>query len=127
MVARSLAGWEEILVKLRAVLPVDRIEIFDGHLDIAQSQELFGRARFYMAPHGAGLANILFLPPWGEVLEITTIHADCLCYKWLALASNIPYTAFFGEGHRGDPITVNQEDLLTKVKEIAKNFPLTAR
>eukprot|EP00271_Cylindrocystis_brebissonii_P015223 TRINITY_DN3749_c0_g1_i1.p1 TRINITY_DN3749_c0_g1~~TRINITY_DN3749_c0_g1_i1.p1 ORF type:complete len:449 (-),score=16.24 TRINITY_DN3749_c0_g1_i1:375-1541(-) len=125
-IKRSIVGWEEILVKLRTVLPVDRIEIYDGHLGIHKARDLFRRARFYMGPHGGGLANIIFLPPWGEVLEITTPHMDSLCFKWLTLACNLKYTSFVGEGTVSEPITVNETDLVSKVTEIAKGFPSTA-
>jgi hypothetical protein len=45
-------------------------EVVAENLSFDQQVDLFSRASAIVAPHGAGLANIAFMPPGGTVLEI---------------------------------------------------------
>eukprot|EP00271_Cylindrocystis_brebissonii_P021655 TRINITY_DN7875_c0_g2_i1.p1 TRINITY_DN7875_c0_g2~~TRINITY_DN7875_c0_g2_i1.p1 ORF type:complete len:516 (+),score=33.78 TRINITY_DN7875_c0_g2_i1:109-1548(+) len=123
---RYIIGWEDLLVRLSAVVPKNRIEIFTGHVTLSETQELFAKARLYMAVHGAGLANIIFLPPWGEVMEVVSKDVDSHLYRWLTRACSLPYTRFYGNGTKGTNFTVDHDAFVAKVTEIAKGFPITA-
>jgi capsular polysaccharide biosynthesis protein len=65
-------------------------------LTVAAQAKLFANARCVVAPHGAGLANLVFAAPGTRVVEL--FHPDVLtpCYQNLAVAGGLQYAAITG-------------------------------
>eukprot|EP00271_Cylindrocystis_brebissonii_P019794 TRINITY_DN6223_c0_g2_i1.p1 TRINITY_DN6223_c0_g2~~TRINITY_DN6223_c0_g2_i1.p1 ORF type:complete len:549 (-),score=60.10 TRINITY_DN6223_c0_g2_i1:291-1733(-) len=122
--SRGISQWGELYAKLREVLPERRIQIFDGRITPSATRKLFSTARFYFAPHGAGLANILFMPPNGEVLEVApnywvkNPHNFIRLYSYLAFICDIKYTALVGNGTKFSSLEISQDLVLEAVREI---------
>lgn len=53
-------------------------------LNVRKQIELFSRAEIVVSPHGAGLANMVFLPPSARVIEIISAHCDKVFYSNIA-------------------------------------------
>ncbi|MCP8968349.1 glycosyltransferase family 61 protein [Ectobacillus ponti] len=61
---------------------------------------LFSKARFIVAPHGAGLANLLFAPEGAKVLEFFAPSYVNVVYWVLCNHLNLEYYYLLGEGDR---------------------------
>jgi hypothetical protein len=57
--------------------------VFDSQ-PFLETVALFSRAQIVVAPHGAGLTNMLFSPPDTRVIEIMPTKNPNLCYYHLA-------------------------------------------
>ncbi len=65
-----------------------------------QSQKM-SRAQWLVAPHGAGLVNMIFMPPGGFVLELNHPGHMNRCYVNLAAACGHRHAALTGQGQAG--------------------------
>lgn len=75
-------------------------------LAIRQQIEMVQHLEWFIAPHGAGLANMLFLPKHAKVCEIRpTESSGQYCYEKMAKALGINYYWLLGE--RGRNFTLN--------------------
>ena len=68
--------------------------------------KMFYRAKLIVAPHGAGLSNILFSQPGSTVVEVLCNPRPNPCYKDVALALGHRYIGLLSEpvsykGHCG--------------------------
>ncbi len=70
-------------------------------LSVAEQAKLVGAARYVVAPHGAGLANLVFAPRGAKVIELLHPENQTPCYKHLALARGLHYTSLVGARARG--------------------------
>jgi len=52
---------------------------------------LMSHAEFVIAPHGAGLANIAFMPPGGKVIELSSGEWICPAFRRIAAQSGHDY------------------------------------
>jgi hypothetical protein len=65
----------------------------------------FQQARVIVAPHGAGLANLVFTPPGATVVELTFgLHYN-RCFEWVCHVTGHDYRKVDGDSGAGDPIT----------------------
>jgi Glycosyltransferase 61 len=96
---RFLRNHDEMMAALTAALPNEKWYVFDeGNPDgkfpspgIAQWQ-VFARAKLVLAPHGAGLANLLACPSNIDVVEMLGEGGDGnLCFLHLSLALGLRY------------------------------------
>jgi capsular polysaccharide biosynthesis protein len=69
-------------------------------LPVAEQAKLLGSATCIVAPHGAGLTNMLFAPPGARLIELLHPDFQSTCYKNLAAACGLPYTALVGRRTR---------------------------
>lgn len=58
--------------------------------------DAFADAAIVVAPHGAGLANMVFAPPRTAIVELMPADRRNWCYRHLAAASGYRYDAVFG-------------------------------
>lgn len=65
-------------------------------LDLASQIELFGQAACIVAPHGAGLANLLFARPGCRVVELHMDRHVHWGYRWLAALGEVDYDCVIG-------------------------------
>jgi capsular polysaccharide biosynthesis protein len=90
---RRLANWEEVQSwALSKGFRVVNLEDFS----FAEQAELFRRAQFVIAPHGAGLANLIFADKKPSVIELLSADVATNPQIWYwALADNLglPYGA----------------------------------
>jgi len=72
------------------------ISLQPENFTVAEQAKLFGSAKCVVAPHGAGLANMIFAPP--DALLVELFHPDILrpTYKNLAAACGLRYAAIVG-------------------------------
>ena len=64
---RRLTNEDEILARLARF---DFEVVTPGRLPLGDSIGLFSEAQVVAGPHGAGLTNLVFMPPGGSVIEI---------------------------------------------------------
>lgn len=91
-------------------------------LSFDQQVELFSQARAIVAPHGAGLANIAFMPPGGAVLEVQPEgldYAGSAMYRSLAAVAEQRYGALVGRGAARGSIEVDLGLLESLVRELS--------
>lgn len=94
------------------------------NMSVAQQAHLFSEAKFVVAPHGAGLTNLVFCEPETKVIDIFSPQWVNPCYWILSSHLQLQYAYLMGEGEEvpehHDPqqkaadISVN----LSKFKEI---------
>lgn len=93
-------------------------------MSVDEQISLFASADIVIAPHGAGLTNIVFSPAGTKVIELVQDNYQNPCFKNLADSSGHDYTAIvnptrsFGGSHHDDQIEVDL-DLLTSVVDRA--------
>lgn len=76
---RRLLNEDEIMTKLAAI---GFTAVDPGALSVKEQIGLFGSAKFIIAPHGAGLANLAFCSPGTKVVELFS-PAYVPGYYWL--------------------------------------------
>eukprot|EP00271_Cylindrocystis_brebissonii_P003446 TRINITY_DN14426_c0_g2_i1.p1 TRINITY_DN14426_c0_g2~~TRINITY_DN14426_c0_g2_i1.p1 ORF type:complete len:1114 (-),score=120.94 TRINITY_DN14426_c0_g2_i1:691-4032(-) len=125
---RRILGWEDLLVKLAVVFLNRKIEIWHGNSTFAETRRLFSTARFLLATHGAGLANLIFMPPYGEVLEIVPTywsdnkHDFVSLYRYLAYTCDITYNALIANGTKYSDLDIPHDVVTETVREIASRL-----
>jgi capsular polysaccharide biosynthesis protein len=67
-----------------------------GKMSVAGQAALFSAAKWVVAPHGAGLANLAFAPHGAKVIELFHPDNQTPCYKHLALAQGQRYASLIG-------------------------------
>jgi len=65
-------------------------------MSVAEQAALFSAAKWVVAPHGAGLANLVFAPQGAKVIELFHPENQTPCYKHLALARGQCYVPLVG-------------------------------
>jgi hypothetical protein len=78
--------------------------VFLEEMSLAQQAALFAGASAVVAPHGAGLSNLVFCPPEIPVIELFSPHYLVPCYWNLASDNDLRYGFVLGEetGGSGD-------------------------
>lgn len=91
-------------------------------LTVAEQAELFASADRIVAPHGAGLSNLVFCRPGTKVLELFSPNYVNVCYWALSELVGAEYRYLLGEGEPPpafvDPHLVN-EDLRVDPERLA--------
>jgi capsular polysaccharide biosynthesis protein len=65
-------------------------------LSVAEQAECFASARLIVAPHGAGLVNLVFTAAGGQLIELFHPEIPNHCYERLAQARAVNYRAIIG-------------------------------
>ncbi len=60
-------------------------------LSIREQVELFSSHGVIVAPHGAGLVNLLFTPPFSAVIEVFPYHTHHKLYATMAAMAGIAH------------------------------------
>lgn len=83
--------------ELIAVLRANGVEpIANERLTLGQQIERFSEAKLIVAPHGAGMTNLVFAPDTASVLELMPFDHPNWCYRNLAAACGQSDDAVFG-------------------------------
>jgi len=70
---------------------------------VAEEAALFAGAEVIVAPHGAGLANLVFAPPGCRVIELLPDAYVNWCFRRLAAAAGLDYDCVIGRMGPGAP------------------------
>lgn len=111
---------EEDLLKL--LIPLGFNSVCLEELSLVEQISLFSQAEFVVAPHGAGLTHILFLPANASVVELFSDSFYNGCYWRLACLGSHPYTSVFGKSALHNRIPeidnyyINPDDLALAVR-----------
>ncbi|HEV7684841.1 MAG TPA: glycosyltransferase family 61 protein [Pyrinomonadaceae bacterium] len=97
--------------------------IYAEDYSFAQQVEIFSRARYIVANHGAGLTNMLFARDGGNVLELRH-HTDAInnCYFTLAAALGLNY--FYQTCRSDTPQDPHTADLVVDLPTLRANLQL---
>ena len=98
-ISRSKAKTRRVVNEneLRSALRDFSIEFIRAEdLDFRAQLQLFANAQAILGPHGAGLANLLFLPPGSKCGEMFGV-APPTCYEMSAAALGVHFAGFEGE------------------------------
>ena len=93
-ISRLLASKRRLLNEVQIMERLERrgiVPVQTETLSVAEQARLFEQADLVVAPHGAGLANILFMRPGARVLELLPILKPKTCYVSLAAAMGVRY------------------------------------
>jgi capsular polysaccharide biosynthesis protein len=91
---RKLLNEREVLALL-AMHGFETVQL-DG-LDVRAQVLLFAEASHIVAPHGAGLTNLLFCPPGTTVLELLPSNYVNWCFRRTAALRHLRYGCLIGE------------------------------
>ncbi|GJP66450.1 hypothetical protein CLOP_g23382 [Closterium sp. NIES-67] len=97
---RSLVNFREVEEETVRRFGRERVVVYDGSLSILQARELFRRARFFIAGHGAALTNMIFMPEGTSVFEIRPEESFVTVFHFLASACSLRYHLVFSKGDR---------------------------
>ena len=87
--------------EVRAVLdPLGFVTVDCTELSVGEQAELFASASVVIAPHGAGLTNIVFCRPGAKVVEFFSPAYVNGCYWGIANHVGLEYWYLLGEGER---------------------------
>ncbi|HRE79814.1 MAG TPA: glycosyltransferase family 61 protein, partial [Opitutaceae bacterium] len=105
-----------------ALAPMGFQQVFTETLTLSEQSALFRRARLVVAPHGAGLANLVFSPPGTRVIEL--LHSRYLHPGYWRIAALLghDYRAVVedsGGGAAYDP-SANRLDIDVSIDEVLK-------
>lgn len=95
--SRSIVNHDDMMQGLRTALPDERWVVFDDGDQLLPAPGIpqwtvFSGAKVVIAPHGAGLSNLLACRPGTAVVEFLASHEDFnICYLSLASVLNLDY------------------------------------
>jgi len=90
------------------------------HLSFDDQVRLFHRAKTILAPHGAGLSNILFAPPNASVIELSLANTRPYFYY---LADSLGQNFYYVLGQAGtysDNLQIDLEKIEKRVNEVLR-------
>ncbi len=70
------------------------------HEPIVRKIQIFHSANVVIAPHGAGLTNLLFCSPGTKVIELFSPNWMLSCFKMISQYLGLDYYELTGKGHR---------------------------
>lgn len=86
---------------------------------LSVAKALFNRARLYVAVHGGGMSNMLFMPFQGSLLEISPHKYPNACYHFLAEVCSLAYYSVVGEGDKDSSTNVDMGEMKRVLADIA--------
>ncbi|MFG3817277.1 glycosyltransferase family 61 protein [Limnothrix redekei] len=131
-ITRSKASYRRLLneAEVMEFLVADGFEIVELEaLPLLKQVAMFAAAKVVVAPHGAGLTNLVFASPGTWVLELLSISYRPVCYKVISEFVGLNYRYVIGEAiQRADGLFQEEPawyDLrvdLEKIKAILAEF-----
>jgi hypothetical protein len=89
---RCLENTDAIIVALQKAFPTRKVFRYMGDIPLKQQMEAFASGELIVAPHGAGLVNLVFAPNHAKVIEIyNNPHEVNYCFFDLALGLRLRY------------------------------------
>lgn len=120
---RRILNFDEVIAILRAAFPDVEWHVFNKQ-PIEEAAELFSRAKYVFAPHGAGLSNIIFCPKSTVVIELIDLYAPNLCYWHLSeMLGHAHYMIPLFAEHHQFQVDCEQLNILLKTQFNLENNP----
>lgn len=90
---RAILNHDEMVKKLKSRFRKydKQIVIFDGKISVLDQIKLFARAKIVIAPHGAGLTNLIYCPSDVTVIEFLPDKYQNKCFEQLCKVLNLNY------------------------------------
>ena len=129
MASRRHLRNEDALIQLLDAWRFERVTL--EKMTVAEQAQLFQSAAIVVAPHGAGLTNLVFCEPHTKVLEIIHPWAINLMFWTIASHRGLDYYYIFAKGNLAgiDPkVCLNSDDMevdLEALKLILEKMRLT--
>ena len=80
---------------------------YNGYLSLEDTAKIFNACKLFIAPHGAGHSNIMFMNPYSAVIEIRpSTLLNSWYFSYLASINGVKYNHFFS--------TTNNSNLYSK-------------
>ena len=102
---RRLQGLEILEDLVRTKYGPDNVQVFNGTEGLAL--RMFSTATLVVAPHGAGLSNMIFAPSNLVILEIIPNKYANMCFQNLADVLGMKYHSILGNGTFSSPLSVD--------------------
>lgn len=117
---RELRNHNEILAKVKESFSNYNVVVHTGHELMEKQFALFRSSDVIIAPHGAGLSNIVVCRKHTLIFELLNqIPHPVLCYAGLALKLKLLYVGhIIPHFHHEGQITVNSNDLVTVLQQL---------
>jgi capsular polysaccharide biosynthesis protein len=99
-VSRARATYRQVRNEDRIVYMLNRYGFVVAYLEemsVAEQIRLFHSARIIIAPHGAGLTNVMFCEPNAAVIELSSPRFVSPLYYYMSVASALDYYYLVGE------------------------------
>lgn len=111
----KLAGYERIYISrvmashrkvvnekeiMNVLAPLGFKHIILENESIVRKIQIFHSANVVIAPHGAGLTNLLFCNPGTKVIELFSPNWMVSCFKMISHYYGLDYYELMGKGHR---------------------------
>jgi hypothetical protein len=118
--ARRVLNHDVMFKAIKHQHPGCELVVHTGNEHLTSQLELFRKSTTIVAPHGAGLSNIIVSRPGTGILEFLVINKEVqLCYMIAAAKLGLQYwaLAFSGSSH-GGTMTADIIEVLSVVKEM---------
>ncbi|CAI7794001.1 unnamed protein product, partial [Closterium sp. NIES-54] len=119
---RAILNFREVEEEVVRRFGRERVVLFDGSLPILQARALFMRARLYIASHGAGFTNMIFMPEQASVLEIRPQRCPTHVFNGLAAACSLRYHLVFSQGNCSSTVVVNVTSVARVLVSVQAKF-----
>ncbi|MBC9783737.1 glycosyltransferase family 61 protein [Heliobacterium chlorum] len=126
-ISRAKSAWRRVINEeaLRELLEKQGFETFYlEELSITEQAELFANAEAIIAPHGAGLTNLVFASPGAKVIELFGPYYVQGLYWAMSWQAGLEYYYLIGEGPQPaeyeEPFKIHSEDILIDLEKVEK-------
>ncbi|CAI7770097.1 unnamed protein product, partial [Closterium sp. NIES-54] len=116
---RRIAGFPQLVDSMKQIFHPSRVYVFDGKLNVTQAKTVFNRAAVFVGLHGAGLANMVFMPLNASIFEIRPRGYPNPCYHHLATATQMHYHLILGNGTKDSELKFNHTEAVEVLRLIA--------
>ncbi|CAI5460174.1 unnamed protein product [Closterium sp. Yama58-4] len=116
---RRIAGFPQLVDSMKQIFHPSRVYVFDGKLNLTQAKTVFNRAAVFVGLHGAGLANMVFMPLNASIFEIRPRGYPNPCYHHLATATQMHYHLILGNGTKDSELKFNHTEAVEVLRLIA--------
>lgn len=107
---RSIVNHEEVLKTLCKLTPEMDWLVFDSE-SVETTVDMFRRAKVVVAPHGAGLTNMIFCKRGTPIIEFMPSQNPNICYWHLADVIGHQYNMIVADEVDGGKISVNMGEI----------------
>lgn len=118
---RSVVNHDEFVRELRKSLPQQTIVEFTGEEDAKRMAVMFFQAKVIVAPHGAGLSNMVFSRKGTKVVEVMFAREPNYCYTSLSSQLDFEYHNVIG-GRSGQHIVYNVNQTVALVRRALRHW-----
>ena len=112
---RSLIGESELMERLS---PMGFVKVVLEDLPLLRQIQLFSQAECIVAPHGAGLTNLVFCEPETKVFEVFGNDYVNVCYWALAEITKLDYSYHIASAAEFRPSGGNSADIILQPCDI---------